>query len=59
MLNHCMVLATMLQVNFRVLAIFLYPKPSLCRATILFFQILRELFAMRCHVELPVTSMRE
>ncbi len=24
-----------------------------------FFQILRELFAMRCHVELPVTSMRE
>ncbi len=24
-----------------------------------FFQILRELFAMRCHVELPVTSMRK
>ncbi len=24
-----------------------------------FFQILREFFAMRCHVELPVTSMRE
>ncbi len=25
----------------------------------LFFQILREFFAIRCHVELPVTSMRE
>jgi len=24
-----------------------------------FFQILREFFAMRCHVELPVPSMRE
>ncbi len=24
-----------------------------------FFQIFREFFAMRCHVELPVTSMRE
>ncbi len=59
LLNHCMVFATMLQLSFRVLAIFLLPTPSLCRATILFFQILREFFAMRCHVELPVTNMRE
>ncbi len=37
LLNRCMVLDTMLQLSFRVLAIFLQPTPSLCRATILFF----------------------
>ena len=31
----------------------------LCVEQQLFFQILKEFFAMRCHVELPVTSMRE
>ncbi len=32
LLNRCMVLATVLQLSFRVLAIFLKPTPSLCRA---------------------------
>ncbi len=58
LLNRCMVLATMLQLSFRVLAIFLYPTPSLCRATIIFFRS-SEFFAMRCHVERPVISIRE
>ncbi len=31
---------------------------SLCRGTIIFFRSSREFFAMRCHVKLPVTSMR-
>ncbi|CAH2254937.1 Hypothetical predicted protein [Pelobates cultripes] len=34
------------------LAIFMYNNNS-------FFQILKEFFAMRCHIEHPVTSMRE
>ncbi len=38
LLNRCMFLATVLQLNFRVLTIFLWPTPSLCRATILFFR---------------------
>ncbi len=38
LLNHCMVLATVLQLSFRVLAIFLQPTPSLCRETNLFFR---------------------
>ncbi len=38
LLNRCMVLATVLQLSFRVLAIFLQPTASLCRATILFFR---------------------
>ncbi len=37
MLNRCMVFATVLQLSFKVLAIFLLPTPSLCRTTILFF----------------------
>ncbi len=58
LLNHCMDLFTVLQLSFKVLAIFLKPTPFLCRATILFFRS-SEFFAMRCHVELPVTSMIE
>ena len=55
LLNRCM--ATILQLSFRVLAIFLQPRPSLCWETILFFISLES--SMRCHVKLPVTSMRE
>ncbi len=55
LLNRCMVLATVLQLNFKVLAILLQPTPSLCRSTNLFFRS-SEFFVMRCHVELPVTS---
>ncbi len=34
LLNRCIILATMLQLSFWVLAIFLWPTPSLCKATI-------------------------
>ncbi len=37
LLNHCMVLSTVLQLSFRVLTI-LYPTPSLYKATIIFFR---------------------
>ncbi len=40
LLNRCMVLATVLQLSFRVLATFLYPTLSLWRATIIFFRSL-------------------
>ncbi|MED6255040.1 hypothetical protein ATANTOWER_003760, partial [Ataeniobius toweri] len=33
LLNCCMVFATVQQLNFRVLAVFLWPRPSLCRTT--------------------------
>ncbi len=57
LLNHCMVLTTAAQFQglgnlLIAYAIFMLNNNS-------FFQILRQLFAMRCHVELPVTSMRE
>ncbi len=35
LLNRCLVLTNVLQLSFRVLAIFLQPTPSLCRAVIL------------------------
>ncbi len=38
LLNCCMVLATVLQLSFRVLAVFLKPTSFLCRATLLFFR---------------------
>ncbi len=58
LLNRCMVLATVLKISFRVLASS-YSLRHLYVEQKLFYQILREFFAMRCHVELPVTSMRE
>ncbi len=59
LLKRCMALATVLQLSCRVLAIFFIAYAIFMYSNNYFFQILREFFAMRCHVELPVTSMRE
>ncbi len=54
LLNRCMVLATVLQLSFRVLAIFLQPTPSLCRATLLFTDPQRVLWGAMLNFQWPV-----
>ena len=59
LLKRWMILATVLQLSFRVLAILLYPWPSLCSATIHLLRSSDSSLPCGAMLKLSVTSMRE